>query len=156
MSDSRKANIIMPGGGETHAIMGMTIHVKTSGRQSDGEFAVLEVTEPPDSGSPTQWHKRTTVLIYVLEGTLTLTMGGEPIQAGTGGFIYVPPATVHAFSNQSDAPVRYLLVYSPAGIEDYITEAMELANAEPSWPPAAMSRLSALREKYDFFDPPVG
>ncbi len=156
MSETQKAYIVAPGDGEIHSISGMTIQVKTTGRQSGGEFAVMEVTEPPGSGSPTQWHKRTTMLIYVLEGTLTLSIGGETIQAGPGGYAYVPPATVYAIANQSDGPVRYLFAHSPAGIENYIAEAMELVNSEPSWPPADMSRLVALQTKYDFFDPPVG
>ena len=30
-----------------------------------------------------------------------------------------------------------------------------MVKSEPSWPPADMSKLLALRAKYDFFDPPA-
>lgn len=156
MSESRKAAILAPSGGEILSINGMTINVKTTGLQSGGEFAVLETTEPPGSGSPTIWHKRTTVLIYVLEGTLTLSADGETTQAGPGGYAYVPPSTVYTIANKSDAPVRYLTVHSPAGIENYISEAFALFSSEPSWPPADMSKFLALRAKHDYFDPPAG
>ena len=147
---------LMPGDGETNSIRDMTITFKTTGRQSDGQFAVLEVTEPPGSGSPTQWHKATTLILYVLEGTPTLRIGEETLQVGPGGYAYVPPGTVYAIANQSDAPVRYLMLHSPAWIEDYIAEGIELVKSEPSWPPADMSNFLALRAKYDVFDPPVG
>lgn len=146
---------LMPGGGETHSIRDMTVTFKTTGRQSDGQFAVMEVTEPPGSGSPTQWHKLTTMLIYVLEGTLTLRVGDETIQVGPGGYAYVPPGTIYAIANQSDAPVKYLSVHSPAWIENYIAEATEIVKNEPTWPPADMSKFLALRAKYDVFDSPV-
>lgn len=42
-----------------------------------------------------------TEIFYVLEDTLTLTAGDETIQAGPGGYAYVPPGQVHGFSNQS-------------------------------------------------------
>ena len=145
----------MPGGGETHSIMGMTVTFKTTGHQSDGHFSALEATEPPGSGSPTQWHKKTTLILYVLEGTPTLRVGDATIQAGPGSYAYVPPGTIYTIANQSEAPVRYLVVYSPAWIENYIAEAIALVNSEPSWPPADMSKLIALRAKYDIYDPPV-
>ncbi len=146
---------LMPGAGEAHSIRDMTVTFKTTGRQSGGQFAVLEVTEPPGSGSPTQWHKLTTMIIYVLEGTLTLRLGDETIQAGPGGYTYIPPGTVYTIANQSHASVRYLSVHSPAWIENYIAEAIEMVNNEPSWPPADMSKFLAVRAKYDTFDPPV-
>ncbi len=146
---------LMPGGGEMHSIQNMTVTVKTTGRQSDGQFTALEVSEPPGSGSPTQWHKRTTLILYVLEGSLTLHVGDETFQTGPGGYAYVPPGTIYAIANQSAAPLRYLTVYSPAWIENYIAEAIELVKGEPSWPPEDMSKFIAMRAKYDVHDPPV-
>ena len=155
MSENNSAEVIAPGGGEVHSIRGMTIQVKTSGLQSNGAFAVLEVVEPAGSDSPTEWHKRTTVLIYVLEGTLTLTVGGETNRVGPGGYAYVPPGTVYNYANMSEAPVRYLMVQSPAGVEKYIAEGIALFNSIPVWPPEDMSQFLALRANYDVFDPPV-
>ena len=147
--------VLPPGGGETVSIGDMTVTFKTTGRQSDSQFTALEVTEPPGSGSPTQWHKLTTMILYVLEGTLTLRIGDETIQAGPGGYTYVPPGTVYAIANQGVAPMRYLMVHSPAWIENYIVEGIELVQSEPSWPPADMSKFIEMRAKYDVYDPPA-
>ena len=34
---------LKPGGGEMHSSLGMTVTFKTTGRQSEGQFTVLEV-----------------------------------------------------------------------------------------------------------------
>ena len=147
------AVVLTPGGGDTRSVMGPTITFKTVGSQSDGQFLVMEATEQPGSGSPTQWHKLTT--LYILEGTITLQVGDETALLEPGGYAYLPPRTVYAITNRSNAPAKCLWITSPAGMEDYIADAMELVASEPAWPPADMSKLAALREKYDFFDPPV-
>jgi uncharacterized cupin superfamily protein len=146
----------MPGGGDVRAGMGVTMAFKTVGAQSAGQWLVLEYTAPPQfSGPPPHWHKIMTEIFYVLEGTLTLRAGDETIQAGPGGYAYVPPGTVHAFSNQTEAPAKYLLIASPAGLEDYFAELGELVKNEPAWPPKDMSKVVALMAKYDTYAPPV-
>ena len=155
ISTAPSAIVLEPGGGAIHEIMGPTVTFKTVGSQSDDQFVVMEVTEQPGSGSPTQWHKATTVIIYVLEGTPTLQVGDETTQLGPGGYVYVPPRTTYAINNHSAALARTLWIVFPAGFERYIAESMALVANEPSWPPADVSKLIALREKYDFFDPPV-
>lgn len=158
MSINRSAPIpvvLPPGGGETLSILGMTVAFKTTGRQTGGQFSAIEVTEPPGSGSPIQYNKVFAMANYVLEGTTTLQIGDETLEIGPGGYAYLPPGTVYQFRNQSAAPVKYLTISSPAGLEEYIAEAVRLVESEPSWPPADMSKLSALRAKYHFYDPPA-
>ena len=148
--------ILMPGGGETLSIMGMTIAFKTTGRQSGGQFSAIEVTEQAGSASPVQYNQVFAIASYVLEGTATLQVGDETIELGPGGYAYLPAGTVYQFRNDSAAPVKYLTFSSPAGLDEYIAEAVRLVAGEPSWPPADMSKLVALRTKYHFYDPPAG
>jgi quercetin dioxygenase-like cupin family protein len=150
------ATILPPGGGEAHSALGVTLTFKTVGEQSDDQFLVLEYAAPPQfSGPPPHWHKVTTEIFYVLEGALTLTVAGADTTMGPGGYGFVPPGTVHTFGNRSDAPARYLLVASPAGLEHYFVELRQLLEAEPSWPPQDMNKLVALMAKYDTFAPPA-
>lgn len=150
------ALLLMPGDGETLTGMGVTMSYKTTGAQSAGQWLVMEYTAPPQfSGPPPHWHKVTTEIFYVLDGTLTLSAGDAVIQAGPGGYAYVPPGTVHGFSNQTDAPATFLLIASPAGLENYFQELADLIKDETSWPPKDMSKVVALMAKYDTFAPPV-
>lgn len=153
-STDQQAVILLPGDGAVVGALGVSITYKTVGAQSRGQWLVLEYTAPPRfAGPPPHWHKITTEMFYVLEGTLTLRVGERTIQVEPGGCAYVPPRTVHAFSNEMEAPARYLLVASPAGLEHYFTELAELVQDEPSWPPKDMSKVLALMVKYDTFPP---
>lgn len=146
--------LLAPDGGKTISAVGVTMTFKTVGNQSDGQWLTLEYSAPPRfSGPPPHWHKVTTEIFYVLEGTLTMRVGGESIEAGPGGYAFVPPGTVHAFSNPGDEPARFLLVASPAGLEDYFAELGELIKNEPQWPPKDMSKVGVLMAKYDTFPP---
>lgn len=148
------AIVLSPGGGETLSGMGVAMTLKTTGAQSGGQWLVMEYTAPPQfGGPPPHWHKIMTEIFYVLEGTLTLNAGEKTIQAGPGGHAYVPPGTVHGFSNQSDAPAKYLLIASPAGLENYFAEVKAMLEEEPVWPPQDMGKLVALMAKYDTFAP---
>lgn len=151
---SASAILLPPGGGETVSVVGLTLAFKTVGAQSGGQCLALEYTAPPQfAGPPPHWHKVTTEIFYVLDGTLTLSAGEETIQAGPGGYAYVPPGVVHGFSNQTDAPAKYLLIASPAGLENYFAEVKAMLDEEPVWPPQDMGKLVALMVKYDTFAP---
>ena len=54
---------------------------------------------------------------YVLEGELTFEIGaeGQTITVGAGGFVAVPPGTVHAYGTAGDQPARWLIVHAPDG-----------------------------------------
>lgn len=153
---AQKGCVLAPGAGEGVGAVGVAITFKTVGAQSGGQFLTLEYTAPPHfSGPPPHWHKVTTEIFYVVDGSLTLTVDGESTTVGAGGYAFVPPGVVHGFANQGDAPAKFFLLASPAGLEDYFAELSELIKGEPSWPPTDMSKVAALMAKYDTFAPPV-
>jgi quercetin dioxygenase-like cupin family protein len=82
-------------------------------------------------------------MFYVLEGTLTLRLGDEILEAGPGTFVCVPPGVVHTFSNQGSEPARFLNFNTPAGWEDYMRDLA--AVSEPGRPlsPQAMAEVMA-------------
>ena len=58
---------------------------------------------------------------YVLEGTLLLTLDGQELVLGAGGFALVPPDVVHSFRIAVSGPARYLNVHAPGmGFDDYL------------------------------------
>ncbi len=155
-STQMKPLVLEPGAGAKLAGAGVNIALKVAGAQSDGQLLVLEYSAPVRfAGPPPHWHKITTEIFYVLEGALSLQIGGETTLAGPGGCAFVPPGAVHAFANPGDAPARFLLIASPAGLEGYFAELSELIRHEPAWPPRDMTALRELMARYDTFAPPV-
>jgi quercetin dioxygenase-like cupin family protein len=84
------------------------------GSVTNGEFGLFEWRmDARQPGARPHFHKTFSESFYVLEGEITLFDGDEWIKGGEGDFLYVPPNRPHAFRNDSDAPVRMLILFSP-------------------------------------------
>jgi (S)-ureidoglycine aminohydrolase len=46
-------------------------------------------------------------VLFIVEGSLTLTLSGEAVQMNPGGYAYLPPSADWQVKNDSDAPVRF-------------------------------------------------
>jgi mannose-6-phosphate isomerase-like protein (cupin superfamily) len=111
-------------------------------------LAVVESSLPPGFPGPVlHRHNETTDSFWVLEGTLTLRLGDDTVEAGPGTYALVPPGVVHTFSNPGDSPVRVLNLMFPGGFERYFVEASEALPADTPPDPAVLGRIAA---KYDF------
>jgi mannose-6-phosphate isomerase-like protein (cupin superfamily) len=78
---------------------------------------------------------------YVLEGTLALGVEGETREAPPGSFAWIPPGTVHAFTNEGEKPVRALNLMAPAGFERYLKEVARLSADGPP-DPVVLARIA--------------
>ena len=70
---------------------------------------------PAGAQVPEHVHAHETELLYVLEGSGTMTIAGQPVAVTPTSVIQIPPDTRHAFA--ATAAVRALQVYTPAGPE---------------------------------------
>jgi mannose-6-phosphate isomerase-like protein (cupin superfamily) len=82
---------------------------------------------------------------FVLEGTLTLDLSNETIEAPSGSFVLVPPGNPHTFSNPRDEPVRFLNLTSPPGFEQYFRDLAEAISGDHI-DPAVVAQIA---QKYD-------
>lgn len=146
--------VVSPGGGERLSSLGVEIALKTGSAQTDGQWVLLEYSAPPRfAGPPPHWHKLTTEIFYVLDGELSVQIDGELRAIGAGGCVLIPPGVIHAFGNPHNAPTRFLLVASPAGLDHYFAELEAMTRSEPSWPPHDLTALRALMARYDTYTP---
>jgi mannose-6-phosphate isomerase-like protein (cupin superfamily) len=114
----------------------------------DEPVAVTDSTVPAGFPGPVMHrHARMTDIFYVLEGELAFDLGGERRVLGPGGFVLVPPGVAHTFANPGPMPARYLNIFQPAGLEQYLKEAAKrMAEGRP-WSPAEMAEIAS---RYDF------
>jgi oxalate decarboxylase/phosphoglucose isomerase-like protein (cupin superfamily) len=85
-----------------------------------------------------------------LEGELTVRVGPRTITAPAGSFVVVPRRVVHQPSNPGTQPTRFLLVFSPAGMDHFFEEAAEghmPLQAAPT-DTAILEELEAFTERY--------
>src|ERR1043166_8016087 len=88
-----------------------------SSEETNGAFAVVELTEMP--GYKTFWHRHnnTEETFYILEGVLTVKIGDKVAEHGPGSYVLIPRATPHGQGNFSKNPVRFIVTVTPGGYE---------------------------------------
>ena len=75
------------------------------------------LTFEPGAVVPPHVHAASTEILYVLEGTGSGLVGGEPVRVEPGVVLHIPPGTLHSFVNDGGEPVRAVQVYAPPGPE---------------------------------------
>jgi mannose-6-phosphate isomerase-like protein (cupin superfamily) len=140
--------VIQPGEGETVAMGESQIQIKLNSGNTDGALYLGETTIAPGFEGPAPHiHERMHDIFYVLEGTLTLHLADGEVDAGPGALACVPPGNRHTFSNRTEAQVRLLNLFSPAGLEGYFSELAEAIAAGREPGPELMAELAS---RYDF------
>lgn len=81
----------------------------------------------------------------MLEGQVTVTIGDRVVQAGVGSFVLVPRGAVHAIANAGSPPGRVLVIFSPAGMEEFFVERQALRAAGV---PEYGEAMTALRQRH--------
>lgn len=140
--------IVPPGQGAVLSDRGAQVVVKASSQDTLVAFTMLEYTLPPGpSAPPLHLHRLTYEVLHVLQGELTLRMGAQTQTVSAGSLAFVPLGVAHAFSNPSDAPVRFLCIMAPGGYEGYLQELARL-----QWERGALlppEEAQELAERYD-------
>jgi quercetin dioxygenase-like cupin family protein len=106
-----------------------------TGEQTGGRFFAMEAMVPPGAGPPPHVHLGEDETFYVLEGSCTIRLGDSLLQANAGDFICIPKGTTHCFKNEGTRPMRMILTFVPAGIEEYFEEVFEPVLDRSAAPP---------------------
>ncbi len=109
-----------------------------TGDDSAGSVSVFEVLVPAGQKLAAPAHKNDAYeeVLYGIEGVLTWTVDGKPIEVGPGQALCIPRGAVHRFDNFSGADVKQLAVISPAIMGPaYFREAAAVIGAAGGGPP---------------------
>jgi len=116
---------------------GMAIRFLVEGEESGGSIAVFEFDVPTRTkvaaGHSHDGYEET---IYGLEGVLTWTIEGTPIDVGPGQALLIPRGAVHQFDNTGDVDAKALAVVTPGILgPDYFREVAAILDAAAGGPP---------------------
>ena len=109
-----------------------------TGDDSNGSVSVFEVLVPVGQKLAAPAHKNDAYeeILYGIEGVLTWTVDGAPIEVGPGQALCIPRGAVHRFDNFGSAAAKQLAVISPATMGPaYFREAAEVIGAAGGGPP---------------------
>jgi mannose-6-phosphate isomerase-like protein (cupin superfamily) len=93
---------------------GTTATFVAPGSVTGGEFGLFRWDMPAGAGGAGKhFHRGFSESFYVISGTVTLYNDDERLEVSEGGFLYVPPGGIHAFSNDSGAAASMLILFAP-------------------------------------------
>jgi quercetin dioxygenase-like cupin family protein len=103
---------------ETFQLGPLVVRFLVAGDDSHGSAAVFECTVPKGEKlrAPAHSHDAYEETVYGLEGVLTWTVDGRPIEVAPGQALCIPRGAVHRFDNLGDEDAKALMVASPAKI----------------------------------------
>jgi quercetin dioxygenase-like cupin family protein len=112
----------------------ITVHADSS--DTNGKFALLEVSGCPGGEPPLHVHENEDEMFYVLEGRLHAVRGGEEITLDPGDSAFLPRRVPHTFKVVSSF-ARAIVYVTPGGFEGYFRELGEPAGklALPNYVP---------------------
>ena len=116
----------------------LTVRFLVTGENSNGSVAAFELIVPGAQrlAAPAHSHDRYEETIYGIEGVLTWTVDGNPIDVGPGQALCIPRGAVHRFDNNGSQDVRALCVITPAVLgPQYFRESAEVITAAAGGPP---------------------
>ena len=115
----------------------LAIRFLVEGNESGGSVAVFEFDVPAGMKvAAAHSHDGYEETIYGLEGVLTWTVEGTPIDIGPGEVLCIPRGAVHQFVNADDIDAKALAVVTPGLLgPDYFREVAAILAAAVGGPP---------------------
>ncbi len=126
----------------------LAVRFLITGAEASGSLALFELTVPATQRltAPAHSHDHYEETIYGLEGVLTWTVNGKPIEVGPGQALCIPRGAVHRFDNHGTQDAKALCVITPAAIgPQYFREAAEVVRAARGGPPDRVRMVEIMR-----------
>lgn len=112
-----------PDEGENLSVAGGIYRILVSGKQTNGEFAVIEMSVPAGGGPGPHAHAGFQESFYVIEGEVEVKTEETTFTATKGAFVNIPlGGMVHCFKNKSANLAKLLCTVVPAGLEEMFIE----------------------------------
>jgi len=101
---------------ETITIGPLGIRFLLTGSDSNNNASVFEVLVPRGQklAAPAHENNEYEEILYGIEGVLTWTVNGTPIEVGPGQALCIPRGAVHRFDNLGSEDAKQLAIISPA------------------------------------------
>jgi quercetin dioxygenase-like cupin family protein len=126
---------------ETFQLGPLAIRFLVTGDDTGESAAVFEFRVPAGEmlRAPAHSHNAFEETVYGLEGVLTWTVDGRPIEVAPGQALCIPRGAVHRFDNLGQEDARVLVIASPAlfGPEYFREAAAAMADAAGGHPDPA-------------------
>lgn len=90
--------------------------IKAAAEQSQGRMIQMLVRDGRGAATPMHVHRDADETFYVIDGTISVFVGDERMDAGPGDYVYAPMGVPHAFVVTSEH-IEFLVTFVGAGTE---------------------------------------
>jgi quercetin dioxygenase-like cupin family protein len=111
--------------------LGGDLKIHLRGEQTGGSLSVLEVGNRPGQGPPLHIHTQEDETAYVLAGEVRWKLGDESFSNGPGSFVFIPKGVPHTWQVIGEEEGRFLVTFTPAGMEGFFDRLADLAEFDP-------------------------
>ncbi|MEO6546965.1 MAG: cupin domain-containing protein [Ferruginibacter sp.] len=116
--DHRQTIILAADEGRVYKLGAMTAIFKADLEETDDQYSISEWwLDPHSSGPHAHQHEDQDQVFYVLEGTISMFIDDQWIEASKGTFIRIARNTMHSFANRTDEKAGMLNFDIPGGFE---------------------------------------
>jgi mannose-6-phosphate isomerase-like protein (cupin superfamily) len=123
--------------GAQYWFFGMLAEIKATSAETGGQYALLEITAPPELETPLHVHYTEDEGFYVLEGSVTIHVGDQTVELTAGRHAFGPRDVPHKFRTGPDG-ARMIWVLTPGGFEDFVADVSVPAETPTVPPPSVL------------------
>ena len=125
----------------------LAVRFLIEGEESAGSVAVFEFDVPAGSKvAAAHSHDGYEETIYGLEGVLTWTLDGTPIDVRPGEALLISRGAVHQFDNRGESDAKALAIVTPGILgPDYFREVGAIVDAAAGGPPDVAAIATVMR-----------
>jgi quercetin dioxygenase-like cupin family protein len=133
---------------ETISIGRVEIRFLLTGEDTNGNMSVFEIMIPAGQKLVPPAHKNDAYeeTLYGIQGVLTWTIDGKPIEVGPGQAVCIPRGAIHRFDNFGTEDAKQLVVIAPAIMTPaYFREARDVVETAAGGPPNVAAMIEVFR-----------
>jgi quercetin dioxygenase-like cupin family protein len=133
---------------ETIHLGPLKVRFLITAENANGSIAAFELIVPGAArlAAPAHSHDHYEETIYGIDGVLTWTVDGKPIDVGPGQALCIPRGAIHRFDNHGSQDVKALCAITPAAIgPQYFQESAEVINAAAGGLPDRAKMMEIMR-----------
>ncbi|MGH9137721.1 MAG: cupin domain-containing protein [Acidimicrobiales bacterium] len=112
--------VLAPGEGRGYDMGPIRAVFKADGAETAGHYSISEWWLAPNTTGPGAHAHPEDDVFYVIEGTMSVLVGDQRVEAPKGSFVLVPGGTTHDFENRGDQTAGVLNLSQPGSFEEHM------------------------------------
>ena len=121
MTETSRFTVVPVARRRAYWIGGQHQAVIAGGRETANRYALSHSTIAVGGGALEHRHSREAESFYVIRGRLRFSIDRQTVTLATGDFLHAEPGLKYSF--EALEPTEVLILYAPAGLEQFIAEA---------------------------------